>query len=91
MTAAAKKPRTKQRVVEAPIVLATPWMDFARDNHLGQGRVKRDIAAGKLKVIQAGRKLLVTAEAGRAYLNSFPVGPFKQPANFINTKEERAN
>jgi hypothetical protein len=83
MAAAARK-----KVVETKIVLATPWREFATANCIGIGSAKRAIAEGRLRVIQAGKKLLVTEEAGRAYLASLPSGPFTQPANL---KKERAN
>jgi hypothetical protein len=66
---------------------ARPWRQWAKDNCLGVNRVWRAISERKLKVRRIGRRMIVLASDGDAYLRSLPEGPGFKPTNFQKAAE----
>ena len=75
---------TKHVPAPAHVADARPW---AKDNCLGVNRVWRAIAERKLKVRRVGKRMIVLAEDGGAYLRSLSEGPGLKPASFQKAAE----
>jgi hypothetical protein len=77
---------TKRALAHAQLVNglgdARPWRQWAKDNHVGQNFVWQAIAEGKLKVRRVGKRMLVLAEDGHAFLRSLPEGRGQRPTGF---------
>ena len=77
----------KHAPTPAQIADARPWRQWAKDNHVGQNFVWRAIAQGKLKVRRVGKRMLVLAEDGHAFLLSLPEGRGPTPTEFQRAAE----